>query len=42
MRAIDANGNAVTKNNTTGITTYAWDFENRLTSAVVGGTLRTA
>jgi YD repeat-containing protein len=28
----DLNGNAITKNDSTGITTYAWDFENRLTS----------
>ena len=33
----DLNGNAVTKNDSTGITTYAWDFENRLTSVVLPG-----
>jgi len=38
----DLNGNAITKNDSTGITTYAWDFENRLTSVtlpVSGGTV---
>ena len=38
----DLNGNATTKNNSTGITTYAWDFENRLTSVTLpasGGTV---
>ena len=38
----DLNGNAVTKNDSTGITTYAWDYENRLTSVTlpgVGGTV---
>jgi RHS repeat-associated protein len=34
----DLNGNAVTKNDSTGITTYAWDFENRLTSVTLPGT----
>src|SRR5215470_13444289 len=33
----DLNGNAVTKNDSTGITTYAWDFENRLTSVTLPG-----
>jgi len=33
----DYNGNAVTKNDSTGITTYAWDFENRLTSVTLPG-----
>ena len=33
----DLNGNAVTKNDSTGITTYAWDFENRLTSITLPG-----
>ena len=33
----DLNGNAVTKNDSTGITTYNWDFENRLTSVVLPG-----
>lgn len=31
----DNNGNTVTKNDSTGITTYAWDFENRLTSVTL-------
>jgi RHS repeat-associated protein len=41
----DYNGNAVTKNDSTGITTYAWDFENRLTSVTLpggGGTITLA
>ena len=33
----DNNGNTVTKNDSTGITTYAWDFENRLTSITLPG-----
>jgi RHS repeat-associated protein len=33
----DLNGNAVTKNDSTGITTYAWDFENRMTSVTLPG-----
>src|SRR5215469_17995530 len=33
----DLNGSAVTKNDSTGITTYAWDFENRLTSVTLPG-----
>jgi YD repeat-containing protein len=36
------NGNAATKNDSTGITTYAWDFENRMTSVTLpasGGTV---
>ena len=32
------NGNAVTKNDSTGITNYAWDFENRMTSVTLPGT----
>jgi RHS repeat-associated protein len=38
----DLNGNVATKNNSTGITTYAWDFENRMTSLTLpasGGTV---
>jgi len=34
----DNNGNAITKNDSTGITTYAWDFENPLTSVTLPGT----
>lgn len=34
----DLNGNAITRNDSTGITTYAWDFENRLTSVALPGT----
>jgi len=34
----DYNGNTVTKNDTSGITTYAWDYENRLTSVTLPGT----
>jgi YD repeat-containing protein len=33
----DSNGNAVTRNDSTGITTFAWDFENRLTSVMLPG-----
>jgi RHS repeat-associated protein len=33
----DYNGNTVTKNDSTGITTYNWDYENRLTSVVLPG-----
>ena len=33
----DNNGNAVTKNDSTGITTYAWDYENRLTTVTLPG-----
>lgn len=33
----DYNGNAVTKNDSAGITIYAWDFENRLTSVTLPG-----
>jgi YD repeat-containing protein len=33
----DLNGNAVTKNDSTGITTYNLDYENRLTSVVLPG-----
>jgi RHS repeat-associated protein len=33
----DLNGNAATKTDSTGITTYAWDFENRLTSVTLPG-----
>src|SRR5262249_33310102 len=33
----DLNGNALTKNDSSGITTYAWDFENRLTSVTLPG-----
>jgi len=34
----DGNGNTLTKADTTGTTTYNWDFENRLTSVVLPGT----
>jgi len=34
----DANGNTFTKTNSTGTTYYAWDYENRLTSATLPGT----
>jgi RHS repeat-associated protein len=33
----DLNGNALTKNDSTGITTYGWDFENRLMSVTLPG-----
>jgi RHS repeat-associated protein len=31
----DANGNTLTKSDSTGTTQYTWDFENRLTQAIV-------
>jgi YD repeat-containing protein len=34
----DNNGNMLTKTDSTGTTTYAWDFENRLTSVTLPGT----
>jgi RHS repeat-associated protein len=34
----DYNGNTLTKTDSTGTTTYAWDFENRLTSVTLPGT----
>ena len=34
----DANGNTLTKVDSSGTTTYAWDFENRLTSVALPGT----
>ena len=33
----DNNGNVLTKTDSTGTTSYTWDFENRLTSAVLPG-----
>jgi YD repeat-containing protein len=38
----DANGSTVTKNDPSGITTYSWDFENRLTSVALPGSGATA
>lgn len=38
MFAYDANGNTSTKSDSSGTTTYDWDFENRLTSVVLSGT----
>src|SRR5208282_6490723 len=35
--ALDANGNTTTKTDSTGTTTYSWDFENRLTSVTLPG-----
>jgi YD repeat-containing protein len=35
--ALDANGNTTSKADSTGTTTYAWDFENRLTSVTLPG-----
>jgi len=35
--AFDANGNTLSKNDSTGITAYTWDFENRLTSVILPG-----
>jgi YD repeat-containing protein len=34
---LDLNGNTQTKTDSTGTTTYAWDFENRLTSVTLPG-----
>jgi RHS repeat-associated protein len=33
----DNNGNAVTRNDSSGITTFAWDYENRLSSVTLPG-----
>jgi len=33
----DSNGNTLTKTDSTGTTTYAWDYENRLTSVTLAG-----
>jgi RHS repeat-associated protein len=35
--AYDANGNTLSKTDSTGTTTYAWDFENRLSSVALPG-----
>jgi YD repeat-containing protein len=35
--AFDANGNTTSKTDSTGTTTYSWDFENRLTSVALPG-----
>ena len=35
----NASGNTATKNDSSGITTYAWDYENRLTSVTLPGIL---
>ncbi len=35
----DNNGNTLTKTDGSGTTTYAWDFENRLTSVTLPGDL---
>jgi RHS repeat-associated protein len=37
VAAKDLNGNELTKVDSTGTTTYAWDFENRLTSVTLPG-----
>ena len=37
----DSNGNTHTKTDSTGTTTYAWDFENRLTSVTLPGSAGT-
>jgi len=36
--AYDANGDVTAETNTNGTTQFGWDFENRLTQAVVPGT----
>jgi YD repeat-containing protein len=35
--AYDNNGNTLTKTDSTGTTTYTWDYENRLTSVTLPG-----
>jgi RHS repeat-associated protein len=35
--AYDANGNTLTKTDSTGTTTYSWDYDNRLTSVTLPG-----
>src|SRR5271169_838018 len=35
--AFDANGNTTSKTDSTGTTTYTWDFENRLSSVTLPG-----
>ena len=35
--ALDANGNTTSKTDSSGTTTYSWDFENRLTSVTLPG-----
>ncbi len=35
--ALDYNGNTITKTDSTGTTTYTWDFENRLSSVTLPG-----
>jgi RHS repeat-associated protein len=37
----DNNGNTISKTDSTGATTYAWDYENRLTSVTLPGTVGT-
>lgn len=37
MRSYDNNGNTITKTDSTGVTGYNWDFENRLTSVQLPG-----
>src|SRR2546426_11884386 len=41
VRLLDNNGNTLTKADSTGTTSYAWDFENRLTSVTLPGTAGT-
>jgi YD repeat-containing protein len=42
LYAQDANGNTTIKTDTTGSTTYTWDYENRLMSVTLPGTAGTA
>ena len=37
QKTYDLNGNTTTKTDSSGTTTYAWDFENRLTSVTLPG-----
>jgi YD repeat-containing protein len=41
VKTYDGNGNTLSKTNGTGTTSYAWDFENRLTSVTLPGTTGT-
>jgi YD repeat-containing protein len=34
---LDANGNTISKTDSSGTTNYAWDYDNRLTSATLPG-----
>lgn len=43
MNRVDANGNTIVNTDSTGSTSYTWDYENRLSSLTLpgsGGTVR--